>query len=80
MAKHARAARVIVSVTPENDRVRMTIEDDGEGFAPPPGSETPRKATWGLISMAERALALSGECRIESAPGEGTRVIIEVPQ
>ena len=33
---------------------------------------------WGLRTMAERAEAAGGLCRVESSPGEGTRVIVEV--
>ena len=33
---------------------------------------------WGLLTMTERAEAVSGRCHIESAPGQGTQVIVEV--
>jgi signal transduction histidine kinase len=45
------------------------------GFAP--GSDA--RQGLGLLSMRERALELGGSCRVEPAPGGGTRVIARLP-
>jgi signal transduction histidine kinase len=37
-----------------------------------------RHGGWGLITMAERAEAVGGRCRVESQPQQGTRIIVEV--
>ncbi|HEX7021369.1 MAG TPA: histidine kinase [Trueperaceae bacterium] len=75
IAKHARARRVGLRLEGAGDRVRLFIHDDGAGFDPQ--AEFPGHL--GLTSMFERAQALGGRCRIESQPGEGTRITVELP-
>jgi signal transduction histidine kinase len=78
VVKHAQATRATVTVEETADRVRLTIADDGVGFDPaalPPLRE-PRG--WGLLTMQERAEAVGGRFRVEAAPGQGTRVVVEV--
>jgi signal transduction histidine kinase len=56
------------------------IQDDGIGFKPPTLADHPAAATkLGLIGMHERARLLSGTLLIDSAPGHGTKVIVNVP-
>jgi signal transduction histidine kinase len=58
--------------------VLLTVADDGVGFDPAtPGLRARRL---GLTSMEERARALGGTLSIESAPGAGTTVRLEVPR
>ncbi len=74
--QHARATRVEVALARESDALALVIRDDGVGFesrAPGPG------AGLGLAGIRERAAALGGSCHIESAPGEGTRISVNVP-
>lgn len=74
--KHAQATCVHVTLGCQRDRVRLTIRDDGVGFDPgAPRPETHR----GLRNMRARVEGFGGEVRIESAPNQGTAVIIEVP-
>jgi PAS domain S-box-containing protein len=91
--KHSRARRVEVTFETEDAVMRMKVEDNGTGFQPagfgpsryqPPDPEpgeagTARAEHLGLQFMAERAAALGGSLRVESAPGEGTRLVVEVP-
>lgn len=80
VAKHARARRAAVTITHDNDSVRMVVSDDGEGFvvnAKPAGGS---RRGWGLTTMAERAESIGGFCCVESAPGHGTKVTVEVPK
>ena len=58
--------------------VVATVSDDGEGFDPAvkQRAELPR---FGLAIMRERAEAIGGDLVLESAPGRGTRVRVEVP-
>jgi PAS domain S-box-containing protein len=76
VAKHAQAGRVIISVEPEPERVRLTVVDNGRGFEPVKG----KQASWGLRVMQERAEMVGGECHIESIPDDGARVVVEVPR
>lgn len=73
--KYARAREVWVSVLPENDQVRVAVQDDGQGFDPdtvPPGHH-------GLLGMRVRVESHGGELRIHSSPGRGTRVEAVLP-
>jgi len=73
-AKHAQASQVTVTLEPVNGGARLTIADDGVGFDP----ATRRQAGWGLMTMRERAEAVGAHLRVESAPGKGTQVVVEV--
>jgi PAS domain S-box-containing protein len=76
VARHARATRADVLVEHRGDRVLLMVEDDGVGFEP---ELVQGDDQIGLIGMRERAEALGGTLTIESAPGEGTTVVVEVP-
>lgn len=79
VAKHSRAKRVQITIAGDRRKLSMTVSDDGIGFAPDKynGVHTQKKG-WGLTTMAERAEAIGGSCRIDSRPGQGTLVIVEV--
>jgi signal transduction histidine kinase len=55
------------------------VEDNGVGYDSAHLSRSEGNGGWGLITMTERALALRGTCRIDSSPGLGTQVVVEVP-
>jgi signal transduction histidine kinase len=55
----------------------MQIQDRGAGFEP--GKVPATQSTCGLTGMRERAELLGGRLTLESAPGKGTRVIVELP-
>jgi signal transduction histidine kinase len=74
--KHAHAHRVRVCLELEADRAVLELADDGAGFDPALGGG----GGFGLPSMRERAERLGGTLQIESAPGAGTRVRVEVPR
>jgi hypothetical protein len=78
VAKHARAANVAASVQVAGEIRRLVISDDGIGFDPAPIIEPAGSRGWGLLTMTERAEAVGGCCRIESGPGRGAQVIVEV--
>lgn len=72
--KHAQAHTVRVLLTRETSGQHvLLIEDDGVGFSAPPESAKPGERI-GLSIMEERARRIGAELRIESEPGEGTRV------
>jgi signal transduction histidine kinase len=72
VAKHAHAESVAISGGVHDGALAVTIVDDGKGNA------KPGKGT-GLVSMADRVLALKGNFRISSPPGKGTRVTVTIP-
>ena len=75
IAKHAQAKNVEISLYAVPGRVVLDITDDGIGFD---ANETlPDKQHWGLITMRERAEAVGIAFRLESAPGAGTRIVLE---
>jgi PAS domain S-box-containing protein len=71
-AKHAQASRVEVSLAPRNDRLLLSIRDDGVGGADPARGS-------GLVGLADRVEALGGSIRVRSLPGDGTLVTAELP-
>ncbi len=77
--KHANAQTVRVMLGSEEDAgFRVLVEDDGAGFGTPAGEGPPGEHI-GLSIMQDRARQLGGELRIESEPGEGTRVLLSFP-
>ena len=79
IAKHAQASQVTIALTQESDVLQMSISDNGVGFNPLDSKINTDRKRWGLLNLRERAEAIGGQLRIESQPGKGTRVIVEVP-
>ncbi|MEO8197636.1 MAG: response regulator [Thermoanaerobaculia bacterium] len=75
VVRHARATRVDILAEHRGDRVMVMIEDDGAGFDP---QQVHRTDHFGLLGMRERADALGGSLTLESAPGAGTTIVVEV--
>jgi signal transduction histidine kinase len=75
--QHAGAGRITISLDTRGDAVRLVVADDGAGFDLPATRRSSRRL--GLTSMRERAEALGGVLHVDTAPGEGTRVSLEVP-
>jgi PAS domain S-box-containing protein len=71
-AKHARASEISVALTTSGGEIRAIIEDDGSG-----GAEA--SAGSGLIGLIDRIEALGGRFALDSPPGHGTRISIEMP-
>jgi PAS domain S-box-containing protein len=76
--KHASATHATVRLDSEGGWIRVTVEDDGRGFAPET-VRTTRPGHFGLDTMRERAEAVGGKLEIDSAPGRGTRIIATLP-
>jgi len=71
-AKHSRASAVHVTLTAADGDVRLSISDDGVGGADPAGGS-------GLIGLKDRVEAAGGTLTVESPPGEGTCLTVELP-
>jgi two-component system sensor histidine kinase UhpB len=78
VAKHARATGVVLTEAEDNGTVRLVIADNGVGFDPGRLGQPEGRHLWGLMTMSERAAAAGGHCRIDSQPGQGTRVVVEL--
>jgi signal transduction histidine kinase len=75
--QHAAAGRISVTLDTGGDAVRLEVADDGAGFDLAATRRSSRRL--GLTSMRERAEALGGLLHVDTAPGAGTRVTLEVP-
>jgi glucose-6-phosphate-specific signal transduction histidine kinase len=72
--QHARPATITLTLVYEWSVVRLTITDDGVGFAP--GGDL---QGFGLSGMRKRAAGISARFRIVSAPGAGTSIQVIAP-
>ena len=77
IAKHARAGHVEIILERRPDHVSLIVEDDGVGFDP--GGVDADRRGFGLLGMQERAALVGATLQIESAPGEGTTVLVRMP-
>jgi PAS domain S-box-containing protein len=75
VVRHAHATRVDVLAECRGDRVMVMVEDDGVGFEP---DQVERGDHFGLLGLRERAEALDGTLVVESVPGVGTTIVVEV--
>ncbi|MDT9695299.1 sensor histidine kinase [Streptomyces sp. P17] len=73
--RHADARHVTVSLTFGADSARLVVADDGRGFEPGAVSQG-----FGLLGIQERARLLGGTVGVDSAPGAGTRITVEIPR
>ena len=81
IVKHAKATEVHLRLVILPSAFQLTIEDNGDGFSlppDPPHARTP-PGHHGLKGIKERIESLGGKCSIDSAPGQGTRVVLTVP-
>jgi signal transduction histidine kinase len=76
VVQHARASHADVILGKQDGHVIAIVEDNGQGFDP---QATGKPDRLGLLGMHERAEALGGTLLVESAPGSGTTIRVEVP-
>ena len=79
--KHAKASHVVVKLTQDDSRLALMVDDNGEGFSFAgrfTGDELDRLRL-GPISIKERTRTVGGVLTVESNPGHGARLMIEVP-
>lgn len=80
--RHARATKAIVRLVASWPTIILRIQDNGCGFNTGDvlGGGAGHERHMGLRNMRERVMLLGGKCTFESLPGEGTRILIEIPQ
>lgn len=74
IVKHAGATEVWLRITATSDGLRVVVEDNGRGFVNPPENALAD----GLRNIRQRLQEIGGLCRIESRPGVGTVITIEL--
>ena len=82
--KHADADRIVLSLRGVGDSIVLGCADDGKGFD---ATEHPTARAvdadgaqhFGLSSIAERCAMIEASLRVESSPGRGTTVLVELP-
>ncbi|MFE4809794.1 sensor histidine kinase [Peribacillus simplex] len=73
--KHADPKQIQVKLSISKEMVTVVVKDDGKGF----DSSIQKEGSFGLVGMRERVELLEGEMTIDSQPGAGTLVFIQVP-
>jgi two-component system, NarL family, sensor kinase len=77
--KHANAQHIYLTLTADQDELRLVIQDDGRGFDPDNVTHFTGEGHFGLTGMSERVKLLGGQMCIQSEPGAGTFLSVTVP-
>jgi signal transduction histidine kinase len=77
--KHSQAEKVEVVLVITEDKVRLTIKDDGAGFNPVGRGKLLSRGNFGLAGLQERVELINGSFNLRSKPGEGTMIKVEIP-
>lgn len=76
---HAHAGQVDIALRERDGLLILTVADDGVGFDPGTLTDTTERGHFGLRLLRDLAIDSAGSLEIDSAPGRGTRVRLEVP-
>ncbi len=76
VSRYAHAKKVEVSLQQNNGHLLLTVKDDGVGFD---AEKIIAKQTFGILGMKERSFMIGGTYEINSKPGKGTSVKVQVP-
>jgi signal transduction histidine kinase len=79
VVKHADASSVTVRLGRDPDGVRLSVTDDGRGFADLSVEEAAERHAYGLVGIQERAELIGATLTVRSVPGKGTTVEVLVP-
>lgn len=74
--RHAQASEIVAQLHLDADSLRLTVQDNGRGFDPLSQSHG---TELGLPQLRRQVEALKGELMLESAPGAGTMVVVQLP-
>jgi signal transduction histidine kinase len=77
IVRHAGTPQAQMNLNYEQEKVYLTVADQGQGFDANGRFAEPRG--WGLAGMRERVESVGGEFHLTSAPGEGTRIEVIIP-
>jgi signal transduction histidine kinase len=76
VVRHAACTAASLRISAADGRLRAELRDDGRGFVVDPAADGEGH---GLASMRARAARLGGDLRIQSEPGQGTRLTLDLP-
>lgn len=76
--KHAQTDRATVSLEEQDGSITLTVQDAGAGFDVEACKTPGHDGGWGLALMAERVRSIGGYLEVQSSPGAGTRVSVQV--
>jgi signal transduction histidine kinase len=79
VATHSGAGSVVIKAGRRDGQATLVVEDDGRGFDDAQLQERIRAGHLGLRSTSDLMAAAGGTLRLRAVPGEGTRVMVEVP-
>jgi len=77
--KHARASQATLTISYMEDQVILDVQDNGVGFDPMRANQADFDHGYGLVSLQASAAQLGGSVDIESAPGDGTTLVVALP-
>ncbi len=77
--RHAEASAALVKMEFSDNRIKMTISDNGKGFKITDTADLARSGRLGVAGMYERAHLLGGSLSIKSELGKGTQVVTDIP-
>lgn len=77
VAKHAHASKVDLTITEKEKEIRLVVSDDGKGFDPIIIDS--ERSQFGLRNMEQRARRINSRLQIQSNPGIGTTITLQIP-
>lgn len=78
--RHAKPERVNIGLSFRDSHSLLIIEDNGVGFSPAEADQNgDGRVRYGLLGMKERATLIGADLKINSRPGQGTRIFCEIP-
>jgi signal transduction histidine kinase len=78
VARHAQASQAEVKIQKLDGAVCMTIKDNGKGFQQERVLQDKKKKRLGLLGMRERVEMVQGNFTVQSTPGRGTTVLVQI--
>ena len=73
--RHAQASEIQVSLQNQQGKVRLVVQDNGLGFET---SQVGHNGRYGLVGIKERAALIGAQLQLESVPGQGTTILLEI--
>jgi len=78
--RHSGATKAEITVEYEEGKIRITVSDNGKGFnLPGTLGDLAREGKLGLAGMQERAQLIGATLTVQSQPGKGTSMTLELP-